>query len=222
MRKVSLVVFAVALSSALASPAFGAGDPAPVLHGEFAPPAVAAPSKAPAPVVSPTKVPVPAPVPTGAVAPTPTVVPSAAPTSAAPPVDEAAQRALELTYAKGESRATDMHGVQDSLYKGKWYRAEDEEVRKCIIKRETGGNYQSVSAGGTYRGAYQMNRGLAVGTTWTMQAEVQKELGDEAAAFVPPLRNAPTQAWNRYWQDRAFWTIWHNGAGAGNWRGSGC
>ncbi len=212
VRKVSLVVLAVALSAALATPAFAAGDPAPVLHGEV--------SKAPSTVTTP----VPVPVPPVVATPTPTPTPSAAPSSAAPApvIDEAAQRALEITYAKGESRATDMHGVQESLYKGKWYSAKDEDVRKCIVKRETGGNYESVSAGGLYRGAYQMNRGLAIGATWTMQSEVQKELGDEAAALVPALRNAPTQTWNRYWQDRAFWTVWRNGAGASHWRGAGC
>lgn len=210
VRKVSLVVFAVALSAVVASPAFAAGDPPPVLHGEAAKQTVAAP----------TQVSVPAPVATVVVNPTPSPVPSSA--APAPAVDDATQRALEITYAKGESKATDMHGVQDSLYRGKWFRAADEDVRKCIVKRETGGNYESVSAGGTYRGAYQMNRGLAIGTTWTMQTEVQKDLGDEPASFVPALRNAPIQTWNRYWQDRAFWTIWRNGAGAGHWRGSGC
>ncbi|MDP2012879.1 MAG: hypothetical protein Q8L05_01505 [Actinomycetota bacterium] len=212
MRKVSLVVFAVALSAVVASPVFAAGDPPPVLHGEAAKPTVAVPTQAP----------VPAPVATVAATPTPSAAPSSAAPAPAPVIDEASQRALEITYAKGDAKATDMHGVQDSLYRGKWFNAKDEDRRRCIVKRETGGNYESVSSGGTYRGAYQMNRALAVGATWMMQAEVQKELGDEPAALVPELRKAPTQSWNRYWQDRAFWTIWRNGAGAGHWRGAGC
>ncbi|MDO8732315.1 MAG: hypothetical protein Q7L55_07060 [Actinomycetota bacterium] len=208
VRKVNLVVLAVALSVALTSPAFAAGDPAPVLHGEVAKSTVTTPAPVTAPVPVPSVVATPTPS-------TPAPVP-------APVIDEVAQRALETGYAKGESKATDMHGVLDSLYKGKWFNAKDEDARRCIVKHETGGNYESVSSGGTYRGAYQMNRGLAVGVTWTMQNEVRKDLGDEAAALVPALRNAPTQTWNRYWQDRAFWTIWHNGEGSGNWRGAGC
>lgn len=213
VRKVSLVMLAVALSAVVASPAFAKGDPPPVLHGEVAK----------APVAAPTQAPVPVPVPVPSVAATqPSAAPSSAAPAPAPVIDEATQRALEITYAKGESRATDMHGVQDSLYKGKWFNAKDEDIRRCIVRRETGGNYESVSSGGAYRGAYQMSRSLAVGATWMMQTEVQKELGDESAAFVPPLRDNPTQTWNRYWQDRAFWTIWRNGTGAGHWRGSGC
>ena len=212
VRKASLVVFAVALSAAVASPAFGVGDPAPLLHGEVSKPSVAAP----------TQTPVPAPVATVVPTPTPSAAPSSAAPAPAPVVDQVAQRALEITYARGESRATDMHGVQDSLYKGKWYRPEDEDTRRCIVKRETGGNYTSVSAGGLYRGAYQMSRSLAVGATWMMHTDVSKDLGDDSAALVPALRDAPTQTWNRYWQDRAFWTIWHDGDGAGHWRGSGC
>ena len=214
VRKASLVVFVVALSAALGSPAFGVGDPAPLLHGDTSKPTVTAPAQ------TPSAAPVPSVVPSAAPTSTPTAAPSSTP--AAPVIDELAQRALEITYAKGESKATDMHGVQDSLYKGKWYRAADEDTRRCIVKRETGGNYTSVSAGGLYRGAYQMSRSLALGATWAMQSEVSKELGDDAAALVPALRDAPTQTWNRYWQDRAFWTIWHNGDGAGHWRGSGC
>jgi len=212
VRKVALVVLAVASSCALATPAFAAGDPAPGLHGELAKPAV----------TSPAPVPVPVPAPSAAVTQTPSAAPSSPAPAPAPVIDEATQRALEVGYAKGETKATDMHGVLDSLYKGKWFNAKDEDRRRCIVKRETGGNYESVSSGGDYRGAYQMNRGLAVGATWMMQNEVRKELGEEAAALVPALRNMPTQAWNRYWQDRAFWTIWRDGSGSGHWRGSGC
>jgi len=138
------------------------------------------------------------------------------------PVDEATQRALELTYAKGESKASDLHGVMESLYKGKWFNAKDEDTRRCIVRKETGGNYESVSSGGDYRGAYQMSRPLAVGASWMMQSEVRKELGADTAAAVEQLRDLPLQRWNRYWQDRAFWTIWRNGAGSDHWHVRGC
>ena len=40
-------------------------------------------------------------------------------------------------------------------------------------------------------------------------------------ALVRALRKTTPNNWNRYWQDRAFWTIWRNGEGAGHWRGGG-
>ena len=40
-------------------------------------------------------------------------------------------------------------------------------------------------------------------------------------AILEALRKIPASKWNRYWQDRAFWTVWRNGDGAGHWRGGG-
>ena len=94
-----------------------------------------------------------------------------------------------------------------------------EKKRRCIVKRESRGNYRAVSAKGIYRGAYQMNRRLAVSATYKMRREVAKEMGPKAAAQVLRLRRIPTQKWNRYWQDRAFWTIFNKGDGASHWRG---
>ncbi len=130
--------------------------------------------------------------------------------------------ATESTYAKGLGKAADRHGVAASLYTGKWYSKKTERKRRCIVRKETGGNYTSVSSNGRYRGAYQMSRSLAVGATWMMQPEVKKELGAQAALAVAQLRKIPTQKWNRYWQDRAFWTIWRNGHGRGHWHVRGC
>jgi hypothetical protein len=31
--------------------------------------------------------------------------------------------------------------------------------------------------------------------------------------------HTPVVKWNRYWQDRAFWTIWRKGKGKSHWRG---
>jgi hypothetical protein len=63
-----------------------------------------------------------------------------------------------------------------------------------------------------------MSRPLAIGATWMMQKEVRREMGKEGLAIVRSLRDMPTQQWNRYWQDRAFWTIWRNGKGRSHWR----
>ena len=130
----------------------------------------------------------------------------------------AAQRiAVELEFAQGKGKAKDDHGFMKSLYQGKWYMPKKEAVRRCIIDRESNFHYEAVSRGGIYRGAYQMNRALAVGASWMMQREVRKEMGSEGLALVRALRTTKTQKWNRYWQDRAFWTIWRKGDGRRHW-----
>lgn len=129
-------------------------------------------------------------------------------------------RSVELTFAKGEGKAKDDHGFMKSLYRGKWYMPKKERVRRCIIDRESNFDYEAVSRGGTYRGAYQFNRALAIGASWMMQREVRKEMGAEGLVIVRKLRTIPTHKWNRYWQDRAFWTVWRKGEGRSHW-GSG-
>lgn len=133
----------------------------------------------------------------------------------------AAQRlAVEYLYATGfHPHANELRGTRDSLYQGKWFMPRHEDRRQCILKRESNANYEAVGAGGMYRGAYQMNRGLAVGATWMMQREVRREMGDEGVRLLRQLRGIPPNKWNRYWQDRAFWTIWSHGKGKRHWRG---
>jgi len=128
-----------------------------------------------------------------------------------------ARIAMELAFARGEGKAKDVHGFRESLYQGKWYMPKKEAVRKCIIDRESNFHYKAVSRGGIYRGAYQMNRALAKGVSWMMQKEVRKEMGEEGLKLVRALRSTKTQVWNRYWQDRAFWTIWRKGEGSRHW-----
>ena len=223
MRKVKVVLVSAALCLGIAGPARAAGDPAPDQHGVT----TVGSSQAPIAAQTVTAAATPTPQPSviaqpGSPAPTANPVTSPAVSPAAQSLDEPTQRALEAGYAKGEGKAADLHGVADSLYKGKWFSAKAEDNRRCIVRKETGGNYESVSSGGDYRGAYQMSRALAVGAAWMMQAEVKKEFGAEAAAAVDKLRDIPTQKWNRYWQDRAFWTIWRNGSGSDHWRVRGC
>lgn len=134
-------------------------------------------------------------------------------------LDRGARIAVELSHALGSPQSQDMKGFETSLYQGKWYMPAKEDRRRCIMDREANNNYRAVSRGGLYRGAYQMNRGLAVATAKRMAKEVKKEMGPEAAAVARQLTKIPTQQWNRYWQDRAFWTIWQNGKGAFHWRG---
>lgn len=126
-------------------------------------------------------------------------------------------RAVERIYAAGLGDARDRKGYERSLYRGKWYMPKREAVRRCIMRRESWHNYRA--HGGRWHGAYQMSRSLARGATWEMQPEVRREFGDEGVKILRQLRTTPTWKWNRYWQDRAFWTIWRNGKGKGHWRG---
>jgi hypothetical protein len=144
--------------------------------------------------------------------------PAAPPDAAAGGVAGSSSR--DVALARGNRASRDMVGWQPSLYQGKWFVPEVESIRKCIMDRESNFNYASVGAG-TYFGAYQMNRGLAVGATQAMEDEVRKEMGAEGVAILKALRSIAPNHWNRYWQDRAFYTIWKNGAGKGNWRGGG-
>jgi hypothetical protein len=134
-------------------------------------------------------------------------------------LDRGARLAVELSHALGSQVSQDMRGFETSLYRGKWFMPAKEDRRRCIMDREANNDYRAVSRGGTYRGAYQMTRGLAVATAKRMAKEVKKELGPEAATVARQLTKIPTQQWNRYWQDRAFWTIWQKGKGAFHWGG---
>ncbi len=136
------------------------------------------------------------------------------------PQTQAQRLATEYLFATGfHPLANELRGVRESLYQGKWYMPRHEERRRCIMKRESNANYEAVSAAGLYRGAYQMNRALAIGATWLMQREVRREMGEEGLKIVRSLREVPPNKWNRYWQDRAFWTIWSHGKGKHHWRG---
>ena len=85
-----------------------------------------------------------------------------------------------------------------------------EGTRKCIVRRESGGNYRISSPGGRYRGAYQFNAGLARATAYKMGRR--------------DLAGKPISSWSRFDQDKAFWVVWNHGRGAGHWGGTrhGC
>jgi len=125
----------------------------------------------------------------------------------------------ERNYARGLGLASDRYGIRPSLYRGAKFSPRAEKHRICIAKRESHGNYKARSAGGVYEGAYQMNRGLARGATWMMQPSVKKLMGAEGVKILEKLRKTPVMKWNRYWQDRAFFTIWRDGRGKSHWNG---
>jgi len=144
--------------------------------------------------------------------------PAAKPAKPAKPLAPSSNPQVNL--ARGMGAAADRSGFATSLYQGAWFMPSVEPIRKCIMDRESNFSYTAVGAG-TYFGAYQMNRNLAIGATHAMEAEVRKEMGAEGVRILRSLRQTTPNHWNRYWQDRAFYTIWHKGAGKGNWRGGG-
>jgi len=137
-----------------------------------------------------------------------------------PAADKSAQRkvriAVETAHAFGTPESKDRFGFETSLYQGKWFMPAKEGIRKCLSKLESHHNYKA-GAGRYYKGAYQFSKPLAQGVTWTMQREVKKEMGSAAVDLVQKLRKTPMNQWNRYWQDRAFWTVWRNGNGKHHW-----
>ena len=96
-----------------------------------------------------------------------------------------------------------MTGVRSSAYVGKYFRTRYEGTRKCIVRKESGGNYRIASRTGKYRGAYQFNSNLARSTA--------RKMGRS------DLVNKPFNRWSRFEQDKAFWVVWNNGRGRGHW-----
>jgi len=99
-----------------------------------------------------------------------------------------------------------LSGVRASAYIGKYYSSRFEGTRRCIVRRESGGNYRISSPGGRYRGAYQFNSGLARATAYKMG---RRDLAGKSIS-----------SWSRFDQDKAFWVVWNHGRGAGHWGGT--
>ena len=105
-----------------------------------------------------------------------------------------------------------------SLHRGVKYSAKHEWIRRCIRGRESNNLYNAVSPTGKYRGAYQFSPELAVGVGWMIQRQLRATHPAEIAIQIGrTLRNTPMNQWAKYWQDRAFWTVWNYGAGRRHW-----
>jgi hypothetical protein len=77
----------------------------------------------------------------------------------------------------------------------------------CVRQHESGGNYQAVSPGGQYRGAYQFLQG-----TWDATAN---HIGARDLVGVDPRTASPTL------QDDMAWAL-YQWQGPGPWGDSGC
>lgn len=110
-----------------------------------------------------------------------------------------------------------MHGgsVPPSEYRGWLYVASAEPIRKCIVERESNNHPTSVSRGG-HGGLYQMTPALWEGAVWMMRMD---EIDPITKAQRIELQSIPVWKASRYWQTRAFWTVWNFGAGKKHWAG---
>lgn len=125
--------------------------------------------------------------------------------------------------------AKDRHGYEKSLYRGKYYRADQEGFRRCVMDRESNFSYRAANGSSSARGAYQfLDNSWRDGLVHMMRSESRKTndgLRDDAKS----LFNKPIHTWSRYWQDRAWFTAMnYNGAWSGkhHWNptvaGTGC
>ena len=124
--------------------------------------------------------------------------------------------ALLIAPADGISKldriAESTKGYHASLYKGKWYHPKWEDERKCIMKRESRFDYRAANRTSSARGAYQfLDSQWRHSLVWMML----EEGGDKAE--IRSLRSKPIHKWNRYYQDRAFFTAWRHGEGKHHW-----
>lgn len=118
----------------------------------------------------------------------------------------------------------DERGVEPSAYRGRWFVKRHEGIRKCILRRESGGAYMMRDGGGYQFMSYsRWPRSLS----FMLKPETRAVFGrSEANRMQRVLRSHEVNEWSRYWQDAAFWVVWRKGAGAKHWNptvpGTGC
>jgi len=113
-----------------------------------------------------------------------------------------------------------MHGYKKSVYQGKFYRANQESYRKCVMRRESNHtygarNHPSVSSAA---GAYQfLDKSWRPGLAHMIFPELKKDYGKQlAVAIRKELIKTPIEKWSREMQDRGFFTVLNYN---GNWSG---
>ena len=129
---------------------------------------------------------------------------------------------LGVTPAGVAHAASD--AVPMSQYRGYYYVInQDEDARRCIAWRESRNTTTAVSSGG-HMGLYQMTPALGEGAAWMMRVDPVEPISRRQRVW---LQSHPITAWSRYWQDRAFYTVWNQAgaaSGAKHWylSGSAC
>lgn len=109
--------------------------------------------------------------------------------------------------AARSSRADDMRGPLPSLYRGRYFNRDQEAFRACVAEREGSNTYMVRGGGGNnYYGTYQFSRAFQHGIPY-MMAKESTATGDGLRKEALSLRAKAINRWNRYWQDRAFFTV---------------
>ena len=125
--------------------------------------------------------------------------------------------------------AKDLKGYEKSLYRGKYYYKGQESWRKCVMKRESNYRYKAKNRSSSASGAYQfLDNSWRDGLVWMMIKE-SKKTGDDLDPYLRDLFDVHITQWNRYFQDRAFFTALNfegKWAGKKHWNatvpGTGC
>jgi hypothetical protein len=126
-------------------------------------------------------------------------------------------------------QAKDLMGYEKSIYRGKHYRKKQESFRKCVMERESRYNYKGKNRVSSASGAYQfLDSQWRSGLVYMMIKE-SKKTDDGLKSKAKTLHSKPIKTWNRYWQDRAFFTAMNiegDWTGKKHWRitvpGMGC
>jgi hypothetical protein len=112
-------------------------------------------------------------------------------------------------------------GVRGSAYTGKYYRASQENYRKCVAGREGRHQYWTTGRQNYYEGTYQMRDQLFIGAAWMLSRELKATYMNWEVVRAQ-LLDTPGHKWGRFWQDMAFYTVlnWRgDGVGASHWAG---
>lgn len=122
------------------------------------------------------------------------------------PVTPPSYASREAAAARS-SRADDMRGPLPSLYRGKYFNSDQESFRRCVADREGSFTYMVRGGGGNnYYGTYQFSSAFQNGVPY-MMAKESKATKDGLRKEALSLRSKAINKWNRYWQDRAFFTV---------------
>ena len=126
-------------------------------------------------------------------------------------------------------QAKDLKGYEKSLYRGKYYYKGQESWRRCVMKRESNYRYKAKNRSSSASGAYQfLDNNWRDGLVWMMIKE-SKKTDDDLDPYLRDLFDVHITQWNRYFQDRAFFTALNfegKWAGKKHWNatvsGTGC
>lgn len=103
-------------------------------------------------------------------------------------------------------KADDLRGYEKSLYRGKYYRSDQETFRRCVMDRESNHTYTAANGSSSARGAYQfLDNAWRDGLVYMMIKETKKT-DDGLGSQIRALRHKSIHKWDRYFQDRAFFT----------------